>query len=114
MPLLPATRRTFLAGGAALAAAGPLAAALQACARPGTPLRDSARARAIGARYAERYPEGADGLWRGRPPASDAEWAPRIAALRREDFEADRLVQVDGWWLAETELRLCVLLYTAA
>jgi hypothetical protein len=106
-------RRTFLAGGAAAIAGASLAPLMAGCAPAGSPLRDSERARRIGARFADRYPEGAAGLWRGRAPESDAAWAPRLRELRQRDFEEDRLVRVDGWWLAETELRLCVLLHAA-
>jgi hypothetical protein len=104
-------RRTFLLGGAACLAGGAIVSALEGCYRSGTPLADSESARRIGARYAGRYPEGATGLFGGWPPENEKDWATRIEALRRADFEADRMVQVEGWWLAETELRLCVLLH---
>jgi len=105
-------RRTFLAGSALWLAGGALASTIKGCARAGTPLSDSATARRIGARFADRYPTDVEALFAGRPPEREADWAPRLEALRRADFDADRLVRVEGWWLAETEVRLCVLLHT--
>ena len=106
-------RRSFIIGSVTVLAGGSVALGLEEWFQPGTRLADSEMARNIGARYAEQYPEGAAGLWKGRPPETAEEWGRRLQQLREEDFEADRLVLVDGWWLAETELRLCVLLHTS-
>jgi len=108
------SRRTFLLAGGVAVAGGAIAWKLATWSRPGAPLADSASARRIGARFASRYPDAATALWQGRAPRNAAEWGPRLEQLRRADLEADRLVQVDGWWLAETELRLCVLLHATS
>lgn len=73
-------------------------------------MADSYAARRIGARFADTYPNPEE-LWRGDPPDTVAQWGARLRKLIREDFETNRLVQVDGWWLAETELRLCVFIH---
>jgi len=104
-------RRSFLVGASLWLAGGALASSATGCSGAGTPLSDSETARRIGARFADRYPTDVETLFAGRPPQREADWAARIEALRRADFEADRLVRVDGWWLAETEVRLCVLLH---
>jgi hypothetical protein len=75
-----------------------------------SPLADSYAALRIGQRFADAYPN-PDEIWRGEPPNTVAQWGPRLRELIGEDFKTNRLVQVDGWWLAETELRLCVLIY---
>lgn len=107
-------RRAFLVGSAATIAGGSLVWALRDSPDPLAALLDSEPARRIGARYAAHYPEGERALWRGAPPSTEAEWMVRLDELRRLDFEADRLVEVDGWWLTETELRFCVLLHSQA
>ncbi|MGH0029397.1 MAG: hypothetical protein ACQGVC_06380 [Myxococcota bacterium] len=107
----PTDRRRFLVGSAALLAGGSVTWALLKLQRPGSPLGDADVARRIGARHAARYPDAAAELWQEGPPQDEEAWLARVAALRRADFEADRLVEVEGWWLAETELRLCVLLH---
>ena len=104
-------RRKFVVGCATVVAGSALAYGLQEWLLSGTPFADAEAARMVGARYAAQFPEGEAGLWRGQLPKTEADWVPRLQALRREDFEANRIVRVDGWWLAETELRLCVLLH---
>ena len=74
-----------------------------------SPLADSYAARRIGERFAG-LPE-SRGTLAWRTPDTIAQWAARLRQLIHEDFEKNRLVQVDGWWLAETELRLCVLIH---
>lgn len=104
-------RRRFLLGTAIVATGGTVAWQLDRVLGGTSLLADEAAARRIGARFAAEYPPDQTLLWRGAPPASPDAWADRLATLRREDFEGDRLVQVDGWWLAETEVRLCVWLH---
>jgi hypothetical protein len=67
--------------------------------------------RSLGARYAKQYPNAEAELWGGKPPQDASEWAARLRERCRRDFEAGRVVQVHGFWLAETELRLCVVLH---
>lgn len=104
------TRRgVLLTGGAALAGGSALVALDYLTGEDG-PLADSFAARRIGERYARQYPDPGT-LWRGDPPATTAQWPARLSRLIADDMEAGRLVQVEGWWLAETELRLCVLVF---
>jgi len=75
-------------------------------------------ARAIGAAYLRLYP--ADGLDAAALAASlptaatAAELRSVIAARIHDDFANARIVTIDGWMLAVTEARLCVLAYLAA
>lgn len=79
-------------------------------------------ARAVGSAYLERVPAEssaaqlvdhlATGLPAGRQTlreASDAELRSLLEAGIRSDFEADRVVDVDGWILSPTESHLCAL-----
>ena len=59
------------------------------------------------------YGKQAEELWTRRGAEGDAAWAERLLAARRNDFDTGKLVEVDGWWLAETELLLCVLAHRA-
>ena len=43
----------------------------------------------------------------------DPEVRDWLQRRQREDFEADRIVQLEGWWLGETEARFCGLLSMA-
>ena len=82
-------------------------------------LRDPEGARWIGTRYMERFPEEADvetleeriadvaQLDAVRCPATAS---AALAAAAREDFRAGRTVQIDGWVMGRTELRLCALM----
>jgi hypothetical protein len=75
-----------------------------------SPLADSYAARRLGERFARTLPNPGE-LWRGAPPTSPEQWPVRLRSMISDDFDNNRLVQVDGWWLAETELRLCVYIY---
>ena len=104
------TRRGVLIAGSATVAGGSIFLTLDRLFGSASPLADSYAARRIGARFADTYPN-PEGLWRDDPPDTAAQWGVRLQKLIREDFETNRLVQVDGWWLAETELRLCVFIH---
>jgi hypothetical protein len=105
-------RRTALKAGVAFAGASAALLGAHYLARSDGPLADSFAARAIGERFATRFPD-PTGLWRGQVPSSADEWPARLSALIADDLDHDRLIEVDGWWLAETEVRLCVLVYTS-
>ncbi|CAA0118145.1 Uncharacterised protein [Halioglobus japonicus] len=105
------TRRGVLIAGSATLAGGSALLLLDHVFESNSPLANSYAARRIGERFADTLANPAE-LWRGTPPASKEQWAPRLRAMISDDLEANRLVQVDGWWLAETELRLCVYIYT--
>jgi len=125
-------RREFLFEFLCGLAAVPVLAALPGCSR-----RESLRvalldffadrdsARAVGAAYLESAPEEDDderllrGLTGGR--VREAEWEAlatsdpaalyeQVRELHRSDFAAGRTLQLSGWVLSETELRLCALL----
>ena len=104
------TRRGLLIAGSATIAGGSTLLLLDHLSGSDGPLADSYAAHRIGAQFAGTYPN-PDDLWRGAPPPDVTQWGPRLRKLIREDFESDRLVQVDGWWLAETEVRLCVYIH---
>jgi len=80
---------------------------------------DAARAaRRLGRLYLSSHPEDADAalLQRALFGAAGGTWDDRRAAIAWEnacqsDFRAERLVAVNGWWLAQSEARLCALLY---
>lgn len=113
MSIRPAqfTRRGVLIAGSATVAGGLALLWLDQIFGSASPLADSYAARRIGERFADTYPNPGE-LWRGAPADTVAQWGPRLRDLISEDFETNRLVQVDGWWLAETELRLCVFIYS--
>ena len=92
--LLPARRRT---GSAAEAKR-----ALEAL------FSDMSAARAIGAAYLRSH--GTDGI----DLAIVENLKSAIAARVRDDFANARVVSVDGWLLAETEVRLCAVACLAA
>ena len=75
------------------------------------PLLDSAEARNIGRAFASAYPD-ADEIWGGSPPGTIDEWGARIGEMIRDDLDADRTVEIDGWWLTETEVRFCVYVHS--
>ena len=104
------TRRRVLIAGSAAIAVGSLLLIPDGLFEDASQLADSYAARRIGERFADMYPN-PEKIWRGAPPDTIAQWAARLRQLIHEDFETNRLVQVDGWWLAETELRLCVLIH---
>lgn len=104
------TRRRILIAGAATVAAGTAALLLDRVFDSDSPLADSYAARRIGERFAHTLPDPGK-LWLGTPPASEEQWAARLRSMIGDDFDNNRLIQVDGWWLAETELRLCVYIH---
>ena len=104
------TRRRILIAGAATVAGGTAALLLSRVCDSDSPLADSYAARSIGERFAHTLPCPGE-LWLGAPPASVEQWAARLRSMISDDFDNNRLVQVDGWWLAETELRLCVYIH---
>jgi hypothetical protein len=78
-------------------------------------------ARRVGRIYLSSHPEEADPalLQRALFGAAGGSWDDRRAAIAWEeacqsDFRAARLVAVEGWWLAQSEARLCALLYLSA
>lgn len=118
----PLTRRRLLA---ALAAVGLGAAGWRVLddgddspeARLAAVLADRDAARNVGERYLDTRPAERDAalLVRRLAPLGDPAVAPEqvlreqaLDAVRR-DFEVGRFVIVDGWYLAETEARLCAL-----
>jgi hypothetical protein len=130
---VPVTRRRFVGialvtvtGGAALVAAvgvsrragGPGLAELPvAIGEPGL-----WGARRIGRAWLRAHPEEADRIALERLLAPLPEALRRTGSLRdpkvlewlrerqRADFAADRIVELDGWWLSQTEARLCAYL----
>ena len=86
-------------------------------------LRDPVGARRVGALYLERHPEEADPALLEARIAEDVELqgvrcattaAAALATAGRRDFREGRTVQVEGWVLGRTELRLCAWLATRA
>tara|TARA_R110002049_G_scaffold29984_6_gene102240 strand:- start:276 stop:626 length:351 start_codon:yes stop_codon:yes gene_type:complete len=104
------TRRGVLIAGAATVAGGSAVLLLDSVFGSDSPLADSYAARRIGERFAHALPDPGE-LWHGEPPASIEQWAARLRTMISDDLDHNRLVQVDGWWLAETELRLCVYIH---
>lgn len=105
------SRRAAVKAGLAAAAAGS-AMVLWGELQQGSPLADSYAALRIGERFADQFPD-TDALWRGERPRDERLWGERLQTLLTEDYHQDRLLEVDGWWLAETEVRLAVLVYLA-
>lgn len=103
------SRRSALKAGVALAGAGAALWGAAHLAKSDGPLADSYAAQSIGERFATRFPEAA--TWGARFPADPGQWAGHLETLMADDLATDRLVEVDGWWLTETEVRLCVLVY---
>ncbi len=75
----------------------------------------------IGAEYLAAHPEEADaarlaeqiGLparTTGLTPEEIAAWRMAFARRPRDDFRAHRLVELDGWFFALSEVRLCALI----
>ena len=75
------------------------------------PLSSSSAVHRLGARFSGHYSVDPMTFWKGPAPLSETDWGSRLEQLRQEDFDANRLVEVDGWWLAETEIHFCVYLY---
>jgi hypothetical protein len=67
----------------------------------------------IGARFARSYDKKAKELWAQRDARGDPEWTDYLRGARLRDIDEGKLVEVDGWWLPETELLVCVLAYRA-
>jgi hypothetical protein len=118
------SRRSFLlfagaAGGTALWAPN-LATILDPLGR-GVAEDSERAARRLGGFYLARHPEEADtaALERALFGTAGNGWdggraAQTWAAACRADFRAERLVVLDGWWLARSEARLCALLHLDA
>ena len=104
------SRRTALKLGALGTAAGASLVLFDAIFPDGHPLADSFATRALGKRLAERFENPVD-LWQGKTPPVPKDWATRLKAMINSDFEAGRTDEIDGWWLSETELRLCAFIY---
>lgn len=102
------------AAGEKALAAGPVRRLLRSFDRSGSGV-------AVGRRYLACHPEEAEtgrllakldgGLRRaaGRPASSQASLRRLIRIAVAQDFGAGRMIPVDGWMLAETEVRLCAL-----
>jgi len=131
---VPVTRRAFIGLGfvAAIGAASTVALELAARRAGGPSLAElpaaladplALRARRIGRAWLAAHPEEADrdalarllGDLPGRARA--AESVLRDAGVRawlrerqRDDFVEDRIVELDGWWLSQTEARFCAWL----
>ncbi|MEL7207391.1 MAG: hypothetical protein AAGK32_04015 [Actinomycetota bacterium] len=115
-------RRQFLALGGAATAVVLASGVLGACsddAGPATPdatLPDADEAtRAVGERYLAVNPEEQNpAVLRAALPPDLADVTPgqqvdAVDRAVREDFEADRITEVDGWLLSVTECRLAAL-----
>ena len=124
------TRRRFVAGGALAAAAafgvtrlvddegGRPEARDELTRRVSAGFADRDAARAVGDRYLAAHPDedelsvvralrASDPAWsRVRTPANVRRLARRLS---RRDYAAGRIVAVDGWYLSETEARICAL-----
>lgn len=76
-------------------------------------LRDPDAARRVGKQVLAQYPEWDDAgpLWRALRAEAGAtdNLAEQLTQRVREDFDAGRVVAVDGWILARTEARLYAL-----
>jgi hypothetical protein len=126
------SRRAILAALGAAAALLPAmrpAQALVAAPDPAARLvglfKHPASARAIGAVYLAGHPEEADARRLielvigadGDPPAirdmSDPELRAWLRGRLARDFATERIVKLDGWLLAATEVRLCALVALA-
>lgn len=77
---------------------------------------DRRGAREIGRRYLAQFPEESDprrleaNLLRREDRLSAARMRARLAERRRNDFAAGRTVLINGWILAQSEVRACALL----
>lgn len=111
------TRRGLMVAGTAMIAGTALLAGTNAIVALGdlpssaASLFESAAAENIGQAFASAYPN-VDAVWRGRPPATKDQWGPRLRELIREDLDADQTIEIDGWWLTETEVRFCVYIHS--
>ena len=120
------SRRSFLvvvAGTSGVAAALAAPRLLRVLDPLGHGVREDAiqAARRIGRLYLSAHPEEANvSLLQGALFGDmGGAWDDRRAALAWEkagqaDFRAARLVALEGWWLAQSEARLCALLYLSA
>jgi hypothetical protein len=87
-------------------------------------LTDASAARTVGRAYLDLVPDESDPdllVERIFPSLRDAESPPAADALLRRvvqdvrrDFEEDRLVRIDGWFLSRTEARLSALVAASA
>lgn len=99
-----------LAGLAAVSAASPLLART-----PDIAAVDAVGASLIGRAWLLARP-GEDAAFLRRavfPDGPDSETGPRLAQRVRADFADDRIFLHDGWFLSETEARLCALIALA-
>ena len=79
-------------------------------------------ARTVGAKYLDLRPDEADvsilaqalRLPDRDPAHAIATNRERLFAQHREDFRQGRMVQLNGWYLSVTELRLCALAHLSA
>ena len=76
---------------------------------------DTASAAAVGRRYLARFPHERDSgfllrsVLAGQTPATDDGLRFHLARRRQRDFEAGRVVVLEGWLLSLTESRLFAL-----
>ena len=103
----PKRRGLILGAAASTAALGGLAVRELT----GHSLERSDDAARIGARAWKTHGKKAEALWARRRGGGDVEWANIVRAARRADIDSGNLVEVDGWWLAETEVLVCVLVH---
>lgn len=97
-----------LAGLAAVSAAGPAAALART---PDIAAVDAVGAAEIGRAWLAAHPSDAASLRRAVfPNGPDAGTGPRLAQRIRTDFSAGRVFVHRGWFLSETEARLCALI----
>jgi hypothetical protein len=104
-------RRRLLAGAALLGACAPIGRAGATLLLAAPDADDLAAARAIAAAYCRRYPQDLAAIGAiERHFAGDsrllAAWA---AAARAEDLAKGEVVLVEGWIMARSEARWCVL-----
>jgi stage V sporulation protein SpoVS len=100
-----------LAGLAAVSAAGGAYAAVRT---PGIAAVDAVGAGEIGRAWLAAHPSDMAALRRAVfPNGQDAETGPRLAERVRADFRRDAVFVHRGWFLSETEARLCALIALA-
>ncbi len=129
------TRRRFVALAAGVGAACGLGALAELASRQlgGVSLLDvpeqlrdpgTSAARRVGAAWLRAHPEEAsraalEGLLAPLPGGAHGaslrarEWMAWLRERQRIEFEAGRLVKLEGWWLARSEARLCAWLALA-
>lgn len=100
-----------LAGLAAVSAAGPAFALVRT---PDIAAVDAVGAAAIGRAWLAAHPADAASLRRAVfPNGPDAETGPRLAQRVRADFAGGAVFVHKGWFLSETEARICALIALA-